>query len=369
MNLPLNATDQAFLDRATALGRRGWGFVHPNPMAGCVLVLDGTVVGEGWHQAFGDAHAEVNALAQAGDKAVGATAFVSLEPCHHFGQTPPCSKALREAGVVRLVYGGADPGGVSGGGAAALAAEGLEVVGPAFDLDSARRENPSFYFNQEHRATYVAIKMAQTLDGRIAESRGKRTLITGPEALEETHHLRAGFDGILVGSETILVDDPLLTVREQVPFGKPPARVILDSYCRVPIQSRVFQDIPEYPLVIFTGVDAAEARIEECEGAGAVVHPVSRGVGGLDLEEVLGTCWETGIRSLFCEGGGKTAAALLRSGFARRLYLFVAPFVLGEKGVPAFPGVESPGIWDPWIPTGPPEVFGRDVLLTYERRD
>jgi diaminohydroxyphosphoribosylaminopyrimidine deaminase/5-amino-6-(5-phosphoribosylamino)uracil reductase len=245
----------------------------------------------------------------------------------------------------------------------------LEVLGPTFDLATARRENPSFFFNQECQATYVAVKLAQTLDGRIAESRGKRTLITGPEALTETHRLRAGFDAILVGAETVLVDDPLLTVREQVPFRKPPARVVLDSYCRIPVRSRVFRDTPETPLVIFTGQDASEARIEECEEAGAQVHPVPRGVGGLDLEAVLHTCWETGIRSIFCEGGGKTAASLLRSDFARRLYLFVAPFVLGEKGVPGFPGVDSPGLWDPWVPDAPPEVFGRDVLLTYDRRD
>jgi diaminohydroxyphosphoribosylaminopyrimidine deaminase/5-amino-6-(5-phosphoribosylamino)uracil reductase len=365
----LSTADQAFLERALTLGRRGWGRVHPNPMVGCVLVLDGVVVGEGWHQAYGDSHAEANALTQAGEKARGATAFVSLEPCHHIGHTPPCSNALREAGIARLVYGAPDPGKVSGGGAAALAAEGMEIVGPVLDPQAARRENPAFFHNHEHQSTFVAIKLAQTLDGRIAEARGKRTLITGPEALLETHRLRGGFDGIFVGSETILVDDPLLTVREGVPFQKAPARVILDSFCRISVRSRVFQDVPDCPLVIFTGEGVVENRIEECEAAGAHVHPVPRGVGGLDLNEVLRICWETGLRSLFCEGGGRVAASLLRGGFARRLYLFVAPFVLGEKGVPAFPGIESPGLWDPWTPARPPEVFGRDVLLTYDRRD
>jgi diaminohydroxyphosphoribosylaminopyrimidine deaminase/5-amino-6-(5-phosphoribosylamino)uracil reductase len=245
----------------------------------------------------------------------------------------------------------------------------LEVVGPVLDQTEARRENPAFFFNQERKATFVAIKLAQTLDGRIAEARGRRTLISGPEALVETHRLRAGFDGILVGSETVRVDDPLLTVREDVPTRVPPARVILDSFCRISPKSRVFRDAPECPLVVFTGEDASEVRIEEFEEAGARVHLVPRRAGGLLLDEVLRICWDTGLRSLFCEGGGRIAASFLRSDQTRRLYLFLAPFVLGESGVPAFPGAESMGLWDPWVPAAPPELFGRDALLIYERND
>ncbi len=169
-------------------------------MVGCVLAREGRVIAEGWHEELGGAHAEVNALKRAGKQARGATAYVSLEPCDHFGRTPPCSSALVQAGIARVVYGATDPGPESGGGSQTLRAGGVDVVGPVLDGEEARRENPAFFFNQEHGATYVALKLAQTLDGRIAEAPGCRTAITGPEARQETHRLRAGFDGVMVGS-------------------------------------------------------------------------------------------------------------------------------------------------------------------------
>jgi len=336
-------------------------------MVGCVLVRDGEIVGEGWHQEFGGPHAEILALQAAGDQARGAAAYVSLEPCNHHGKTPPCSRALEEVGIARLVYGAPDPGAVSGGGADSLRRARVEVIGPVLSSPEARRENPAFFFQEEHKATYVALKLAQTLDGKIASGPGRRTPITGPEALREAHRLRAGFDGVLVGSNTLLVDDPLLTVREGATCRRPPARIILDSEGRSPTGARVFHDAGLVPLVIFTAEDASELAIEELEEAGARVHPVPRGEGGLSLSAVLDICWETGLRSLLCEGGGRLATSLLRQGVARRLFLFVAPFVLGEQGVPAFPEGADPGIWQGWEPAFPPRTFGRDVLLTYDR--
>ena len=181
----ISPVDLRHLQRALEIGRRGWGRVHPNPTVGCVLVRDGEVVGEGWHSDLGGPHAEVHALREAGERARGATVYVSLEPCDHFGRTPPCSAALLDAGVARVVYGAADPGEVSSGGADRLRAGGVDVVGPVLDLRDARRENPAFFFNHERKATFVALKLAQTLDGRIAEAPGRRTAITGPEARRE----------------------------------------------------------------------------------------------------------------------------------------------------------------------------------------
>ncbi|MCJ7630338.1 MAG: bifunctional diaminohydroxyphosphoribosylaminopyrimidine deaminase/5-amino-6-(5-phosphoribosylamino)uracil reductase RibD, partial [Longimicrobiales bacterium] len=334
----LSPNDRQYLQRAVEIGREGWGRVHPNPMVGCVIVRDGEVIAEGWHEVLGGPHAEANALRKAGVRARGATAYVSLEPCNHFGRTPPCSAALSEAGVSRVIYGAADPGGVSAGGGNALRAGGMDVIGPVLSAGEARRENPAFFFNHERGTTYVALKLAHTLDGRIAEATGRRTSISGPEARIETHRLRAGFDGVIVGSETVMVDDPLLTVREGVPVGKQPTRIILDTRARTTPEAHLFDDVPGIPLVIFTGEDAPEASVARLEGAGATVHRVAKDPEGVSLEAVFRVCWDTGIRSLLCEGGGRLASQLIRGGFARRLYLFVAPFVLGERGVPAFPG-------------------------------
>jgi len=369
MESTLSLSDRQFLQRAVEIGRNGWGRVHPNPMVGCVLVRDEEVIAEGWHEELGGAHAEVNALSRAEHRAEGATAYVSLEPCNHFGRTPPCSTALREAGVSRVIYGATDPGSDSSGGGDALRSGGVEVIGPVLPPDEARRENPAFFFNHAHQATYVALKLAQTLDGRIAEAPGHRTSITGPEARLETHRLRAGFDGVMVGSGTILVDDPLLTVRDEVPIRDQPVRVILDTQARVSPTAKVFQDLPEVPLVIFTGEDAPKEAVNQLEKGGAKVHRVQRGPTGVSLDSVLEVCWDTGIRSLFCEGGGRVASQLIRVGLAQRLYLFVAPFVLGERGVPAFDGVGPREAWEPWEPAAPARFFGRDVLLTFDRTD
>lgn len=367
MDTHLTSEDREHLAQAIELGRRGWGTVHPNPMVGCVLVRDGAVVGEGWHQEFGGPHAEVHCLTQAGDRSQGATAYVSLEPCNHHGKTPPCTEALLAAGISRLVYAAPDPGLVSGGGAETLRREGVEVVGPVLLPQEFRKENPAFYHNHVQETTYVALKLAQTLDGKISEGKGLRTTITGPQAHFETHRLRAGFDGIMAGSEMVMVDDPFLTVREDVPMRKAPARVILDTRARLSPKANVFRDVAESPLIVFTGEDASELAIVDLESAGAKVLTVPRSQHGVSIEAVLGACREIGIRSLFCEGGGKLTWTLLSEGFAQRLYLFVAPFVLGEKGVPAFPMAGPRRLWDQWSPAFPPELFGRDVLLTLDR--
>jgi len=367
MDSALSPEDREHLARAIKVARKGWGRVHPNPLVGCILVREGVVVGEGWHQEYGGPHAEVHALREAGDKASGATAYLSLEPCNHHGKTPPCSQALLAAGIGRLVYASPDPGQVSGGGADALRREGVEVLGPILLPHRSRRENPAFYHNQVLGATFVAVKLAQTLDGKIAEGPGRRTEITGPQARNEAHRLRAGFDAVMVGSGTVSADDPLLTVRESVPMRKPPARIILDTRCTLSPRARLFQDVPQVPLVVFTGEDSSELAIEALEEAGAAVHPVPRGPEGVSLAAVLSICWETGIRSVFCEGGGRLAWSLMEGEHAQRLYLFMAPFVLGGKGVSAFPGGESRELWDHWAPAFPPQAFGRDVLITLDR--
>lgn len=361
--------DRAHLERAIELARRGWGRVHPNPMVGCVIVREGRRVGEGWHEVFGGAHAEVRALEDAGEAARGATAYVSLEPCRHVGKTPACTAALLRSGIARVVYGAADPGPESGGGGDELRAAGLEVVGPLLDAAEAWRENPAFHHTHRHHTPFVAVKLATSLDGRLAEAAGHRTALTGGDALHEVHRLRAGFDAVVVGSATARVDDPLLTVRSGVPMRRPPVRVVLDGGARLRSDAALFEDVPDVPVWVFVRDDTPEAELERLEAAGAVVHPVPAAAGGegVDLGAVTAVAWDAGLRSLLCEGGGRLAASFLRGGRARRLYLFLAPRILGEEGVSAYPGLELTEAAGGWIPAGEPRRLGRDVLLVWDR--
>jgi diaminohydroxyphosphoribosylaminopyrimidine deaminase/5-amino-6-(5-phosphoribosylamino)uracil reductase len=361
--------DRAHLERAIELGRGGWGRVQPNPMVGCVIVRDGRRVAEGWHEVFGGPHAEIRALEEAGDAARGATAYVSLEPCRHVGKTPPCTAALLRAGIARVVYGAADPGEESGGGGDELRAAGVEVEGPVLDDVESWRENPAFHHAHRHRTPFVAVKLATSLDGRLAEAPGRRTTLTGAEALDEVHRLRAGFDGVVVGAVTARVDDPLLTVRRGIGMRKPPVRIVLDGGARLPSDAALFDDVAAAPVWVFVRDDTPEAELERLEGAGAVVHPVPAGSGseGVDLAAVLSVAWDAGVRSLLCEGGGRLAAAFLRGGRARRLYLFLAPRILGDDGVPAYPGLAVTEAAAGWIPAAEPRRLGGDVLLVWDR--
>lgn len=338
--------DRRFLERARGLARRGWGRVHPNPMVGCVLVRDGEVVGAAHHREFGGPHAEALALEEAGERARGATAYVSLEPCAHHGKTPPCADALVEAGVRRVVFGASDPGRRSGGGAERLREAGVEVVGPVLDPREARRDNPAFFHHAETGATYLEAKLAVSLDGKIAAAPGRRTAITGPEALDRVHRLRAGFDGILVGSRTVEVDDPRLTVRRGVEPRKPPARLVVDSRCRTPPDAALFRDVERAAVVVFATEAAPEDRARALERAGARVVRRPASERGVSLPSVLGWCREHDLLSVLCEGGGELVSSLVAEGLCRRLDLFVAPRVLGGEGVPAFPGPPSLDGWE-----------------------
>ncbi|MDX1493050.1 MAG: bifunctional diaminohydroxyphosphoribosylaminopyrimidine deaminase/5-amino-6-(5-phosphoribosylamino)uracil reductase RibD [Longimicrobiales bacterium] len=363
----LNPRDRDYLERTRILARRGWGAVHPNPMVGCVLVRDGEVVAEGWHQAFGGPHAEIVALEEALSAAEGATAYVSLEPCDHHGKTPPCSQALIQAGVRRVVFGAADPGVESGGGARTLREAGVEVLGPVWSEAQGRAENPAFFHVARHEAPFVALKLAMTLDARIAATAGTETAITGTEAQEEVHRLRSGFDAIMVGGRTALVDDPRLTVR-LAPAGRvPPRRLVLSPAADLPEGAALFQDVQEAPVHVFTRLDASESAMERLEAAGAVVHPVAHRGSALELGAVSDVAWELGIRSILCEGGGRLASSLLTEDRVQRLYLFVAPRTLGPGGVPAFPDGDRLD-WSAFRPAVAPATFGDDTLIVLDRQ-
>lgn len=356
--------DRQWLERARRLARRGWGRVHPNPMVGCVLVRGGQVVAEGWHREFGGPHAEVDALRRAGEEAEGATAYVSLEPCAHAGKTPPCTDALAEAGVQRVVFGAADPTGEAGGGAERLRDAGVEVFGPLLSREEARRDNPAFHRWAEGTGPWVALKLAVSLDGGIAARPGCRTALTGREAVSHAHHLRAGFDGILVGARTAVVDDPRLTVREAPAPRVPPVRIVADTGAGISPEAALFGGEGP-PVWVAAGEAAPEARVARLEEAGARVLRLPEAGGGIDLRALASRLAEEGIRSVLCEGGGVLGSALLREGLVHRLYLYVAPRILGEDAVPAFVGPFEEGPLEGWALIESRSVR-RDGLLVWE---
>jgi len=398
--MSLSESDREWLLRAASLAVRGWGRVRgrlspgerPNPMVGCVLTLDGELVGEGWHEEYGGPHAEVNAIRSAGDAARGATAYVSLEPCSHHGKTPPCADLLLQAGVVRVVFGTADPGDDTGGGGELLAQAGVEVVGPQADVHTFHDVDPVFFYTAQHGRPYLALKLAVSLDGRIAARAGERTQLTGEEANREVHRLRSGFDAVLVGGETARVDDPSLTVRYGMDPRIPPTRMVLDPSAALSPDATLLGTESDAPVIIFVTEAAPAERVDALREAGAQVEIVARaepapeaeyapearyapapeaqyasqGHGGANLSKVLERCWSLGIRSVFCEGGGRLATALTREELAQRLYLFQAPVTLGSEGVPAFGAGDSTPEELGWSSSGDPVRFGPDVLVTYE---
>lgn len=356
------ADDRRFMRRALELAVVGWGRVHPNPMVGAVVVRDGEVVGEGYHTAFGAPHAEVEALRAAGVRARGATVYVTLEPCAHHGKTPPCTEALAKAGVARVVFAAEDPGVEAGGGGAWLRAAGVEVTA-GVERAAARRQNAAFFHALERPGCYVALKYGMSLDGRLSPRAGERVTVTGPESHAEVHRLRAGFDAIMVGGETVRVDDPMLTARGAVTPIRPPARVVLDPDTMLDPGSRLVRTARDAPVIVVAAAadEQATGRRRTLEDAGVRVLEAGRGEGGLDLAAALERLRGTGIHSVLCEGGGRLGSALLAAGLVRRLYLFVAPELYGG-GVAAFASVgrRVTGV------TVDVQRYGDDVLLVVD---
>lgn len=357
--------DREWMRRALALAPRGWGRTAPNPMVGCVIVRDGEVVGEGWHTEYGRPHAEVEALARAGDLAHGATAYVTLEPCAHFGKTPPCTQALAAAGITRVVYAAADPNPKAAGGGTVLRELGIEAVGPV-DEPGSRDVDPVFFHRHSvvgERRPFVALKLALSLDAKIADRDRHSVWITGEEARAEVHRLRAGFDAVAVGIGTALADDPQLTARGGIIPRIPPARVVFDRALRLPVDSHLVRTARAIPVLAVAGEDASTEAQRALEEAGVRVLRTAPG-----LERALESLREAGIRSMFVEGGAAIASALLREGLVDRQYLFYAPVLLGPGALSPFAALESPPIdAAPRWRRVDTRVFGADTLVTLAR--
>jgi diaminohydroxyphosphoribosylaminopyrimidine deaminase/5-amino-6-(5-phosphoribosylamino)uracil reductase len=328
MSPPDVATDARHMGRALMLARRGLYTTDPNPRVGCVLVRDGEVVGEGWHERAGEAHAEINALRAAGERARGATAYVSLEPCSHQGRTPPCADALVEAGVARVVAAMEDPNPrVSGSGLERLRQAGIEVECPLM-ADEARRINPGYVSRMERQRPYLRVKLAVSLDGRTAMANGESKWITGESARRDVQRLRARSSAILTGVGTVVADDPSLNVRA-FDIGRQPLRVIVDANLSTPTDARLLA--LEGETLIVTASEDAD-RAEELVNAGAEVLCLSSGIHSVDLPALFAHLAAREVNEVLVEAGATTCGGLLGAGLVDEVIIYLAPHVMGHEG-------------------------------------
>jgi diaminohydroxyphosphoribosylaminopyrimidine deaminase/5-amino-6-(5-phosphoribosylamino)uracil reductase len=350
---------------ALSLARRAAGRTSPNPLVGAVIVADGQVVGRGFHPKAGEAHAEIFALRDAGERARDATLYVTLEPCNHAGRTGPCTEVLINAGVRRVVAAMVDPDSqVSGKGLARLREVGMTVDVGVLE-DEARRVN-EFYI--KHRRTglpFVALKWAMSLDGKIAAHRGVATAITGEDARRYVHELRNVYDAVLVGMQTVLTDDPQLTCRlpvDSLPVPRNPLRIIVDSHLRTPVAARVVTGVSEAPTLIVTTTAAPVERVETVRRAGVEVLIQDQVFGRVDMRVLMQELGRRGILSVLIEGGGTVNASALDVGIVDKIIALIAPRLIG--------GAQAPTPVDGLGPAGAGRLMDlRDVRIAHLGND
>jgi diaminohydroxyphosphoribosylaminopyrimidine deaminase/5-amino-6-(5-phosphoribosylamino)uracil reductase len=355
--------EQEAMARALDLAWRGWGRVQPNPLVGAVVLQDGELVGEGWHPEYGDRHAEAVALARAGDRARGATMVVTLEPCSHQGKQPPCTQAIIHAGIRRVVAALRDPNPIAAGGEEQLRTAGIEVELGA-SADAAAAQNAIFLHTLRNtRRPYVALKLATTLNGRIADGFGRSRWISGEQARGYVQWLRAGFTAIAIGGRTARFDDPSLTVRGPVRPRTAPRRVIFDSAADLGPHLTLVRTATETPTIAVVASGADPIRVKRLEGAGVTVIPAG------NLSQALVSLRQLGIESLLVEGGGQLAGALLAAGLVDRYYWLQAPLWLGDDAVPAIAGLPARELdqAERWRVIER-RALGEDTLLVLDRR-
>jgi diaminohydroxyphosphoribosylaminopyrimidine deaminase / 5-amino-6-(5-phosphoribosylamino)uracil reductase len=331
--------DEKYMRMALKLAAKAKGRTSPNPMVGAVVVKNGKIIARGWHHKAGEPHAEAIALEKAGTAAQGATLYVTLEPCSHTDKrTPPCSPLVIQSGVKRAVIAMIDPNPrVSGGGIKTLGKAGLEVVTGVLEAE-ARKLNEAFVKHITTGMPFVTLKIAQTLDGKVATATGESKWITGEKARQEGHRLRDTNDAILAGINTVLKDDPSLTTR--IPEGRDPVRVIVDSRLRCPVNSRVITQKSSAVTIVATLSDAPKARVKRLQDAGAEVLTVKSAQGRVDLRDLMRKLGGKGIMSVLVEGGPEIHASAIKSGIADKVVLFVAPTLMtGRDSLCAIGGV------------------------------
>lgn len=363
---PFSAADAAFMRLALTLAERGRGRVSPNPLVGCVVVHDGTVVGEGWHAQAGGPHAEVVALAAAGERTRGATVYVTLEPCDHHGRTPPCTEALLDAGVARVVAATLDPNPLVDGRGVARLQQGGVRVDVGLLAAEAEEQNEVFRVAQRERRPFVLYKTAMSLDGKIAVRTGRSRWITGETARDRVHRWRDQFDAVAVGINTVLLDDPLLTTR--IDGGRTPRKVVFDSVARTPTTARLFDEDPQgVPgrVTVFVTDDAPAARVAALRDRGAEVVAVSAQRGRPDVAAALAELHARDVTSLLLEGGGTLAWDFFACRSVDRVAWFIAPKLLGGSAAGPLGGLGVASVDEAFTLDGVrTETIGHDLLVT-----
>lgn len=364
------ALDEHMMRRALMLARKGWGWTNPNPMVGAVVAKDGVIIGEGYHEAWGEPHAERNALAACTLPTQGATLYVTLEPCCHTGKQPPCTDAVVTAGISRVVVGSPDPNPlVAGKGIAALRRAGIAVVEDVL-RERCDALNPVFFHFMRTGRPYVVSKWAMTLDGKIATHSGDGRWVSCEESRADTHRLRHRLSAVMVGIGTVLADDPLLTARCEFP-ARQPLRVVVDSRLRIPPESQLVRTAPDVGLLVATATATESEKAAALRAAGAEVVSLPRPDGQVDLAALVHLLGTRGIDSVLVEGGGTLQEAMFRTGLVDRTIIYLAPKVVGGAG--ALSPVEGTGIArmadalelsHPMV-----ESIGDDLKIIYLRKD
>jgi diaminohydroxyphosphoribosylaminopyrimidine deaminase / 5-amino-6-(5-phosphoribosylamino)uracil reductase len=361
--------DARFMALALALGRRGLGRTWPNPAVGAVIVKDGVIVGRGWTQPGGRPHAEIEALRRADEAARGATLYVTLEPCSHYGKSPPCADAIIAGGVSRVVSALEDPNPeVAGAGHARLRAAGI-AVGIGIGAEEARHDHAGHIRRMRDGRPHVILKLAVSADGKAGAPGRKPLAITGEAARERVHLLRAQSDAIMVGIGTALADDPMLTCRLPGMEKYSPVRVVLDSALRLPPASRLARSARDVPVWVVTGAEASRAAEDALLREGVTVLRAAQSDGRLDLAAVLKLMGARGVTRLMAEGGPTLAAALLAGDLIDEAVLFQSSKVVGTDGVDALDGLPLTALTQsPRLKCVMSEPVGADTRLVFERR-
>ena len=357
--------EEQFMRRAIELAKQGLGWTSPNPMVGAVIVKDGRVIGEGYHHRCGELHAERNALAACSEDPAGATMYVTLEPCCHTGRTPPCTEAILERGIARVVVGSRDPNPkVAGGGVAVLRSHGIDVT-ENFLRAECDALNPVFFHYITTQTPYVAMTYAMTADGKIATCTGASKWITGETARQHVHTLRHRYTGIMAGIGTVLADDPMLNCR--IDGGRDPVRIICDSRLRIPLDSQLCRTAGEQRTIVACAQGDPEKKTI-LEAMGITVLDLPDETGRVDLPALMAALGAMEIDGILLEGGGTLNEDMLQKGLVNRVYAYIAPKIFG--GREAKTPVEGRGFLTPddCVHLSQPTVslLGEDLLLEYE---
>ena len=371
--------EEKYMRRAIELAKKGSGHVNPNPLVGAVIVRDGEIIGEGYHECYGQLHAERNAIANAkkrGNSLEGSTIYVTLEPCCHYGKTPPCTETIIEEKIARVVVGSDDPNPlVSGKGFQMLREKGIEVI-PHFLKEECDAMNHVFFHYIRTGTPYVAMKYAMTMDGKIACYTGDSKWVTGEESRAHVQTLRNHYKGIMAGIGTVLADDPMLNCR--IEGGRDPIRIITDSHLRIPMDSQLVRTAGQQPLIVACLPDADEEKAAQLQEKGVEVLRIP-GVTTADIteeqKEVISLpvlMKELGARKIdgiLLEGGGQLNESALQAGIVDKIYCYIAPKIFG--GAQAKTPVEGQGLTraaDAWqFNRIGMQEFGQDILLEYEK--